>query len=382
MNKFKQVDKLIMKYLIIGALVILFITNYEQLFDWVSIIWVIIQPILMGAVIAYVINLLMVRFEKIYFPNINNKWVKYTRRPISILLGFIVVVFILFFVIGLIVPQLISVFVTIIETIPALYRMVEEWVIEYEDLFPQIASVVQEADINWQEITSRILNFVNNFTGDVIETAVSTLGSVFGFIVNLFLAFMISIYILLTKETLGWQFKRVSRAYLPERIDQRLRYVMSIINDSFSNFIVGETIEAAILGIMVAVGMWIFQLPYAGMVGALTGVTAYIPYVGAYFSGAVGFLLILVESPIQAVIFLILIICIQQIESNIIYPRVVGQSIGLPGLWVLVGVTIGGGLWGVWGMLLGVPISSALYRLLKDNVRDREKKKEEREIVN
>ena len=375
MDKYKLIDKLIMKYLLIGAVVILLITNYQHIFDWLSLIWVIIRPIIMGAIIAYVINLLMIQIEKLYFPNKTSKWVQLTRRPISILVGFVVIIFILVFVVSLIAPQLISVIMTIIETIPELFSMVETWIVEYEDLFPQVAEMVQEADIDWQGIATQVLNFVNNFTGNIIETTVATLGSIFSFIVNIFIAFIISIYILLTKEKLAEQFKRLLRAYLPKRMDKGIRYVAHVVNDSFKNFLVGETIEAVILGSLVAIGMWIFRFPYAGMIGALTGVTAYIPYIGAYISASVGFLLILVESPLQAVFFLVMIIAIQQIEGNVIYPRVVGQSIGLSGLWVIVGVTIGGGLWGVLGMLIGVPISSALYRLLKDNVVMREKRK-------
>lgn len=374
MDKFKRIDKLIMKYLIIGALIILLITNYDHLLSWLSIIIVVLRPILMGAIIAYVINLLMIQFEKIYFPNKDHKFFQITRRPVSIFLGFIVIAFILVFVISLIAPQLISVFMTIVETAPKLFEMVEGWIVEYEEFFPQIAEAIQGADIDWQGITSRVLNVMNNFTGNVIGTTVSTIGSVFSFIVNIFLAFIISIYILLSKEKLAEQFKRLSCAYLPERFDRGLRYVISVVNDSFRNFLVGESIEAVILGSLVALGMWIFRFPYAGMIGALTGVTAYIPYVGAYISASVGFLLILVESPLQAVFFLILIMAIQQIEGNVIYPRVVGQTIGLSGLWVIVGVTIGGGLWGVTGMLIGVPISSAIYRLLKDNVVKRERR--------
>lgn len=375
MNNIKQFDKLIMKYLIVAAVLIFVITNYVQVFSWISILWTVISPVIIGAMIAYVINLLMIQIEKIYFPNKTNKFVKYTKRPVSLFMGFTIVLVILIFVISLIIPQLISVFVTMIETAPVFFTMVEEWFIEYEDIFPQVASFVQEADIDWQSIATQTFNILNSFTGNVIEATVSTIGSVFGFFVNIFLAFIISIYMLLSKERLGRQFQRLSEAYLPKRINQTMRYVARVFDESFRSFIVGETIEAVILGSMVTIGMWIFQLPYAGMIGALTGVMAYIPYVGAYFSAAVGVLLLLVESPIQALIFLILIVVIQQIESNLIYPRVVGKSIGLPGLWVLVGVTIGGGLWGIWGMLVGVPISSAIYQLLKDQVNFRERRK-------
>ncbi|WP_440895580.1 AI-2E family transporter [Amphibacillus sp. Q70] len=375
MNNIKQIDKLIMKYLIIAMTAILLIANYEQVFSWLSVIWTVIRPVLMGGVIAYILNLLMVQFEKIYFPKKDNKWVQLTRRPVSIFFAMITIIFVIFFVVGLITPQLISVFITIVEATPVVFNMVQDWILEYEDIFPQIAAAVEEIDIDWQGIASNVLDFMNNFTGNVIEMTVSTVGSVFSFIVNLFLSLMIAIYVLLTKETLAKQFKRLTQTFLPKQTVKRLTYVSRVIDQSFSSFISGEVIEAVILGTMVAVGMWIFQFPYAGMVGALTGVTAFIPILGAYLSGAVGFILILVHSPVQAIGFIIFIIIVQQIEGNIFYPKVVGKSIGLPSLWVLVGVTIGGGLWGIWGMLLGVPIASALYRLLKDSVRAREKRK-------
>ncbi|MFL2136953.1 AI-2E family transporter [Ruoffia sp. FAM 24228] len=368
MNKVKKYRFDIIKYLFIAGLIVLAIVNFDRLKNIFSYLLTISMPIILGFIIAYVLNIPMVMLEKLYFPNSDSIVIKKTRRPVSILVSIIIITVVLIFILNLVIPQLISVFGRIIEIIPLLANGIQNWVIENEEIFPPLAEFVETFQIDWQNIVTNMISIANRFTTNIIETTLSTVGSVFSIVVNLFLSLMISLYVLMSKETLGRQFKILSETYLPERGHKGLMYVLEVTDFSFRHFITGEVLEALILGSLVTVGMWIFQFPYASMIGALTGVTALIPVLGAYISGAIGFIMIFVDSPIQALTFIVFIIVIQQLEGNLIYPRVVGGSIGLPGLWVLISITIGGGLLGIWGMLLAVPLVSTLFKLLKNDI--------------
>lgn len=376
MEKLKQLDRMILKYLMIIIVLVFVVVYHSQIFGWINNLIGVISPLIFGVALAYILNILMEKFEKWYFPNKEDKWVKVTRRPISILLSIVVVIIVLLFILNLVVPQLVSVVEQVIAILPQAANNLRNWVLENEEIFPPLADFVDQLDVNWQNIVQRTLNIVNDVTGSFINTAFSTVTSVFSIVINLFLSLMIAIYLLVSKESLLKNFDLVFETYLPLKYYRRLKYISGVFNDSFRSFITVEVIEAAILGAMVTVGMLIFRFPYATMIGALTGVTAIIPILGAYLSGGVGFILILMHSPIQALLFIVFIVVTQQIEGNLIYPRVVGSSIGLPGLWVLVAVTIGGGVMGVSGMLLAVPTASALYRMLKDHVRYRNEVKQ------
>lgn len=376
MKKFGENEKRIILYLFVGGIIFLAVQNFERIMDHFSLLLAVSMPIITGFIIAYILNIPMKAIENLYFPQSNNKWVKASRRPISILIAIILIVLVLVFISNLVIPQLISVFGRFIEVIPQLANQIKDWVIENEDVFPPLAEVVETTEFDWQSLVSNTLNFVNRFTSNVLGTALSTVSSALGIIFNSFMSLMIALFVLMSKETLGRQFKVTLNTYLPKKVYETILYVLEVTDHSFRHFITGEVIEALILGSMVTIGMWIFRFPYASMVGALTGVTALIPVLGAYISGAVGFLLILVESPVQAAFFLIFVVIVQQLEGNLIYPRVVGNSIGLPGLWVLVSITIGGGLMGIWGMLIAVPLASTLYKLVRNDVHFRGHAKE------
>lgn len=368
MEKLKKIDRMILKYLVILIVLVFVVVYHSQIFNWISNFIGVISPLIIGAVLAYILNILMEKFERWYFPDRDDKLITATRRPLSILASIVVVIIVLLFILNLVIPQLVSVVEQVVAVLPEAAVNTRDWVLENEELFPPLADFVDQLDVNWQNLVQRALNIVNDITGSFINTAFSTVTSVFSIIVNLFLSLMIAIYLLVSKESLLRNFDTVFATYLPHRYYTRFKYVTGVFNNSFRSFITVEVIEAAILGVMVTVGMLIFRFPYATMIGALTGVTAIIPILGAYISGTVGFILILMHSPLQALLFVLFIVITQQIEGNIIYPRVVGNSIGLPGLWVLVAVTIGGGVMGVAGMLLAVPTASALYRMLKDHV--------------
>ena len=201
-----------------------------------------------------------------------------------------------------------------------------------------------------------------------MDVLVSTVSSVFSGVVTALVALIFSVYLLAGKETLGSQFHRVARRYLKQSWYERLCYLLAVVDDCFHRYIVGQCIEAVILGTLCALGMMLLRLPYATMVGALVAFTALIPVAGAYIGAGVGAFMILTVDPVKAVVFLVFLVVLQQLEGNLIYPRVVGSSMGLPGIWVLAAVTVGGGIMGVAGMLIGVPLAAAAYRILRDDV--------------
>lgn len=369
----QKLDRLVIKYILFIALVVLIVSNYEQAISYMFHFLRILSPVIVGIIMAYILNILMIKFENIWFPNKNNQWVNKTRRPLSILFAMLTISFVLFIVLGLVVPQVLVVLTTLIEAIPVAINQIQTWFTNSEQRFPELAVILDQFEVNWSQIVQDAVAFFNGVTTRIVETTLSTIGSIASIVINLFLSLIISIYILMSKEKIMSQGNRMIKAYFTKKQYDKIRYVLSVVDASFSHFITGEVLEAFILGVMVTAGMWIFRFPYATMLGALTGIMALIPMLGAWISGTIGFVLIGVQSPIQGLAFLIFIIIIQQLEGNIIYPKIVGDKIGLPGMWVLIAVTIGAGLAGISGMLLSVPISSVIYKLLKQDVTTRER---------
>ncbi|MGO4927393.1 AI-2E family transporter [Fundicoccus sp. Sow4_F4] len=369
----QKLDRLVIKYILFIALVVLIVSNYEQAISYMFHFLRILSPVIVGIIMAYILNILMIKFENIWFPNKNNQWVNKTRRPLSILFAMLTISFVLFIVLGLVVPQVLVVLTTLIEAIPVAINQIQTWFTNSEQRFPELAVILDQFEVNWSQIVQDAVAFFNGVTTRIVETTLSTIGSIASIVINLFLSLIISIYILMSKEKIMSQGNRMIKAYFTKKQYDKIRYVLSVVDASFSHFITGEVLEAFILGVMVTAGMWIFRFPYATMLGALAGIMALIPMLGAWISGTIGFVLIGVQSPIQGLAFLIFIIIIQQLEGNIIYPKIVGDKIGLPGMWVLIAVTIGAGLAGIPGMLLSVPISSVIYKLLKQDVTTRER---------
>ena len=224
------------------------------------------------------------------------------------------------------------------------------------------------AQIDWKSRMTDIVKVLTAGVGSTVNVIVNTVTSVASGFVTFFMALIFSIYLLLGKEKLGGQLEKIMGRYLKKEINRKIRYVVGVINDCFHRYIVGQCTEAVILGVLCMLGMMIIRLPYATMIGALIGFTALIPVAGAYIGAFVGAFMILTVAPVKALIFLVFIVVLQQLEGNLIYPRVVGSSLGLPAIWVLAAVTVGGGVLGVPGMLLGVPLTAAVYRLVRNDV--------------
>lgn len=324
-------------------------------------------PILIGLVVAYIINILMVFYEKRFFAKSKNPMMIKAKIPVCMLLAMLSFVLIISLIVGLVVPELTSCIQLLISDIPpAMEALLSSELFKElapEDLYAQLRGV------DWKSLMNEMMKFVSSGLGSTVGAVVSAVSNVVSDVVTGVLAFIFAIYFLLGKETLCDQCRRLMKTYLPEKQGRKISYVAGVVNDSFHRYIVGQFTEAIILGALCALGMLVFGFPYAGMIGALIGFTALIPVAGAYIGGGVGFIMILTVSPVKALLFIVFLVVLQQLEGNLIYPKVVGGSLGLPAIWVLAAVTIGGALMGIMGMLIGVPIAASVYRLIRDDMR-------------
>ena len=322
------------------------------------------MPLILGACAAYVVGILMSAYERgwtIGSPGL--------RRVACLALAYLSLITAVVLIVALILPQLTSCVSILLAEIPGAMTKAVAFIGSL-DIVPQdlIAPLLK---VDWQ---SKLLDIAKTLTSgvtNVMGAVISTVSSVFSALVTGLLAFIFSIYLLLERDTLRVQFGKLLRRFLPAKWQGRLSYVLHTLDDCFHRYIVGQCLEAVIIGVLCALGMGLLRLPYATMIGALVGFTALIPVAGAYIGAAVGAFMILTIDPFQALVFLIFLVILQQLEGNLIYPKVVGSSLGLPGIWVLSAVTVGGGLMGVGGMLLGVPLAAAVYRLLREDVNSR-----------
>lgn len=360
------------------AVIVWLVINYwEKCMGLLASIWGAAFPLVMGGVMAYIVNIVMSAFEKKLFAKCRNKfWLK-AKRPLCMLLSYGCVVLILYLIISITLPELASCIGLLLEKLPPAIE--KAWLfledqLNLSETFPELAQKLQSVDI--RSALNEVWNVVSKGVGSAVDVVVAATTSLVSGLVTLFLSLVFSIYLLIGKETLLKQFDRLVDAYVKPAPAQKLRYVLRTLNGSFHNYIVGQCTEALILGSLCMAGMLILQIPYAPMVGALVGATALIPVAGAYIGAGLGAFMIFTIAPVKALVFLIFLLILQQVEGNLIFPRVVGSSLGLPGLWVLAAVTVFGGLFGILGMLIGVPLTAAVYSLIKDNVKKRELKTE------
>lgn len=335
--------------------------------------------LILGCVIAYIINILMSFYERYYFIKSRNHLIQSSRRPVCMVLAMLTLVAVIVLIIRLILPELAACVKLLFKEVPLAMEELAAWLKKQEYLEEVFSEefVTTFFSIDWQEKLTQILNALMEGVGGAAQIAISAVSSTISIVMELVIGLIFAIYLLLGKERLARQFDRVFRRFLPDSWEDGVYHVISIIDGCFHRFIVGQCTEAVILGALCAVGMLILQLPYAVMIGTLIGFTALIPVAGAYIGGAVGAFMIFTVSPFKAVIFLIFLVVLQQMEGNLIYPKVVGTSIGLPGIWVLAAVTIGGAVMGIPGMLIGVPATAAAYQLLRQDVERYEKKSAE-----
>lgn len=363
-----KMDKRIIKYLVLAAVLILAIIRFDTLLGFAHKLWSIVSPLLLGGVVAYILNIIMRRLEKWYFPKSRNKLITATKRMVCILLSILLILLIILLIFRLVIPELINTVELIGSWVPVAFARLQDFVAGYSDQIPELEKWISGLELDWEGTAKSLLKYLTSGVGGILGSTLNLVGTIGLGVTNFVIGLIFAIYILANKEKLKSQISRVANVYCSPKYLSRMAGVIKVADDTFSSFIVGQCTEAVILGSLCIVGMTIFRFPYAPMVGTFIGATALIPVVGAYLGGAVGFIMILTVSPLKAVLFLVFLVILQQLEGNIIYPRVVGSSVGLPGMWVLAAVTIGGGISGVGGMLLGVPLTATCYKLIKNDV--------------
>ena len=325
-----------------------------------------VLPLFIGAIVAYPLDILVSFFERHLLSKSNNKLIVRTRRGLAVALALLSLLSIITLIIALVVPQLTKCVKMLLDEIPDALTFVVAQLDKFEFVPDDIIGFL--SNIDWQSKITSIISTVTSGVGSVMNVVIATVSSVISGVTTAVLAVIFAIYVLLSKDKLLEQLRTLIKHYIPEKISEKIYYISSIANDSFHKFIVAQCTEAVILGALCTLGMFILRLPYAAMIGAVTVVTAFIPVVGALLGGAIGAFLILMESPVKALVFVVFIVLLQQIEGDLIYPKVVGNSMGLPSIWVLAAVTVGAGMFGVIGMLLSVPAASTMYRLIKNDV--------------
>lgn len=326
----------------------------------------VLMPFLVGAVLAFILNVPMRAIERMLDGIKKQEF----RRPVAVLLTLLTVILVLSLVIGLLIPQVLQTGKSFVDKLPGFFNNVQKDFFEFLNNNPQMLAWAQDnidlKSLNIGSMVKEALDVVTSSVGTIITGTFSAIGTVTSGVVDAVIGIVFAVYCLFRKEILARQGRRLLYAFLPEKWCDTIVRILRLANSTFSNFLSGQCLEVCILGCMFAVSMAIFQMPYIPLVSVLVAVTAFIPIVGAFAGCILGALFILVDNPVQAVWFVAMFLVLQQIENNLIYPRVVGTSIGLPGMWVLLAVTIGGEMMGVAGMFLMIPMVAVLYVVLRE----------------
>ncbi len=373
-EKLKQIRRL----MVWATFLILIIIYSDKVLFGSIFVLNILKPFLYGGAIAFALNIPMRALEEKLLARWKGKSAVKLKRPLCMVLTIVLVILVISIVVGTVLPQVAQTAAEIGKKIPAFTEQMIEKLDKLAKDYPIMAeqvSKLEAIDINWDTIFKNIVDFLRNGMGNVLNSTFSVASNIISGVVNGVISFIFALYVLAQKERLSNQGKRIISAFLPERVGKKMLEVFSLLHKNFSSFVTGQCVEAVILGAMFVVFMTIFRMPYALMVGVLIAFMALIPIVGAFVGCAVGAFLILINDPIQALWFVVLFLVLQQIEGNLIYPRVVGSSVGLPSIWVLMAVSVGGSLFGIVGMLLFIPLMSTCYSLFKESVNNRNTKK-------
>lgn len=349
--------------------------NIGAVADAVIFILGLLTPFLIGIGMAFILYVPMGMFEKRVFYS-NHKIIRKIRRPMSIFCSVLLVAAILFAVVVLLVPQIAETVDTLAFIVPQFFRSIPDWINQFTERFPDFNQwLLEKVQVDWNKVGSNFIGWLQRYSTFFLGSTLSAITYVFGVTFNLVVAFVFAIYVLSRKENLSRQIKKLLYAFLSERKAVRVVELGQLSHHIFYQFVTGQMLEAVILGVLCFIGMLILQIPFALISSILVFITAFIPLFGAFIGTGIAAFMILMVSPVKALWFIIFIIILQQFEGNVIYPRVMGSSVGLPAMWILVAVTVGGGLLGIVGMLLSVPVASIVYTLLKEAVEKRLKLK-------
>lgn len=345
----------------------------------------ILSPFIIGAAIAFIINIPMTIFENKVFvkrkQTKNNKKkdetqkISKTKRLLCILLSFLIIILVLIGVLRLVIPEIISAISAMVAYIPELFNNIQSLAIQKMTDYPEIREGLENILLNLESFSSNVIEYLTDIGTNLLTSSFGIISSTISGIARTIIAIIFSIYVLLDKEKIFIQLKKFTYAFCSKNVADNICKIATMSKNAFNNFITGQFTECIILGCLCAIGMLILRLPYSATVGVLVAITAIIPIVGAFIGGFIGVILLLPVSFAKAIIFLIFFIILQQMENNLIYPKVVGESVGVPRILVLIAITVGGALWGAIGMIIALPLTSVLYTLVREITNKRLKQK-------
>lgn len=372
--------------ILFAAVVVLCVMYSGQIVRWIFLGIDILEPFAVGGMIAFVLNLPMKFVEERLLGRWKGKAADKLRRPLSLLAAIVFVAVLIVIVVMAVLPQLVRTINDLGQKIPEFFQQVVAWLGDLERQYPQLGQYLgpfldsgESLEQSWasmDQLAARLMDFLKEGGVSVITTTIGVASGIIGTFVKGIISFIFALYILAAKEKLADQGKRILHAFAPEKVEKGTLSLCSLLYRNFSHFITGQCVEAVIIGTIFVITMSLFRMPYAVMIGVLIAFTALIPVVGAFIGCILGAFLILVDAPEMAFWFVVLFLIIQQIEGNLIYPRVVGESVGLPAIWVLAAVSVGGSLFGFAGMLVFIPLVSTGYMLLRDEVNARNRRRE------
>ncbi|HJD34704.1 MAG TPA: AI-2E family transporter [Candidatus Mediterraneibacter tabaqchaliae] len=371
MNLNKENMRKLRELILFTVIILIALWNYKLLFEWAGAAFRIILPFLLGGGIAFVLNIPMSFLEEKIFGNRHlkdKKIVKKLARPVSLIMTLAIVIGVIVLVMFVVIPELTRTVVSLGRTIQTFIPEAQEFLEEIFTDNKEIGAWLAELNLDVDKLTDQAVSFFQNGAGDILNSTMSAIGSIVSGVTTFVIAFVFSCYVLLQKEKLSVQVKKVVYAFFPERRCEWLFEVAGLASKAFSSFFTGQCVEALILGCMFFIVMSILNMPYTLLVSVLIAFTALIPIFGAFIGCFVGAFLILMVDPMKMLVFVVTFLILQQIEGNLIYPKVVGSSVGLPSIWVLAAVSIGGSLMGIVGMLIFIPIVSVVYTLFKASV--------------
>ena len=375
--------KKIRELIVFTAFLVVVLWKFDVVLDVLKAIWGILFPFVLGGAIAFVTNVPMSFLEKKIFGRVKkeNKIVVKLARPISLLLTIILAVGVIVLVMFGVIPQLTRTMGTLMMSIADFIPQMQSWVREFTHNNREIMDLVNQVEFNPNKAIQWGMSILGNGAGNFMNTTMTAVGSIVSGVTTFFIAFSFACYILFQKEKLHVQVRKVFFAFIPKRKAEVILEVCSLTYRTFANFLTGQCLEAVILGSMFVITLSILKMPYALLIGIIISFTALIPIFGAFIGCVLGGLLIFMVSPKQAILFILVFLILQQIEGNLIYPHVVGSSVGLPSIWVLAAVTIGGNLLGIIGMLIFIPLVSVLYTLFREYVYLRLKKQHIKKVT-
>ena len=370
--------KKILLLVFLSAIIVCGVFNMGSVFSFVGKIYSLLSPVIAALCIAFIFNVLLNGLEHKVFSFMDKskrKFIVKAKRPLCLVLTYVLAFGIISLLVLVIIPDIIETVLYLIKNLPAFFENAREWVVSIAVPFDIPESKIPTINLDFEALTKAVQDLFSNYSNKIVNGAVDITSSVFGGVYDTVFSVVISVYILAQKERIGRFVKRTINAFIPQKTAKNIYHIATHASESFSRFIGGQLTESVILGVLCYIGMLIFRFPNAPIISVLIAVTSLVPVVGAFTGIAIGFLLIVITNPVKALFFIIFVLILQQIEGNLIYPRVVGKAVGLPAIIVISAVLLGGNIGGILGALLGVPLSALIFTLLKEAIENRENRK-------